>query len=297
MKQILAFLLLISSFAFSQKDITHDVYFDTDKYVVPLTEENRLLLFISKLDTVPVEKVSIYGFTDDRGSNAYNLDLSQNRANTIKEMFSGYGIDPSLITNVNGKGEVLLKILNEDEVHQIRGLNRKVEIIVSVKKPEEKPVETPKIKEEPLAEKNNASTIEETKEKTTEDLKNGNVKIGDKIRLNKIYFKTNYSYVKPESRKTLENLAKVLVENKNIYFTIQGHVCCTQNSRDAIDKKTKKRNLSVTRAKTIYSYLSKRGVDKKRMKYVGMRRKFPLGGAPELDRRVEILVTYVGKSK
>ena len=84
-----------------------------------------------------------------------------------------------------------------------------------------------------------------------------------------------------------------MVENKNIYFTIQGHVCCTQNSRDAVDKKTGKRNLSVARARFIYDYLAKKGVDKKRMKYVGMRRKFPLGGAPELDRRVEILVTYV----
>jgi len=31
------------------------------------------------------------------------------------------------------------------------------------------------------------------------------------------------------------------------------------------------------------------------MKYVGMRRKEPLGGPPELDRRVEILVTKIYK--
>jgi outer membrane protein OmpA-like peptidoglycan-associated protein len=46
----------------------------------------------------------------------------------------------------------------------------------------------------------------------------------------------------------------------------------------------------------MYNYLAKQGVDKNRMKYVGMRRKFPLGGDPKLDRRVEILITYVGKS-
>jgi len=66
-------------------------------------------------------------------------------------------------------------------------------------------------------------------------------------------------------------------------------------SRDAIDKKTKKRNLSVARAQYIYDYLARKGVDKRRMKYVGLRRKFPLGGDPKFDRRVEILVTYVGK--
>jgi len=72
----------------SQSELTHDVYFNTDEYNVPLTEENRLLLFISSLDTIPIQKISIYGFTDDRGTNDYNLDLSQNRANTIKELFS-----------------------------------------------------------------------------------------------------------------------------------------------------------------------------------------------------------------
>lgn len=284
MKHLILILFFISQLGFSQEEITHDVYFDTDKYVVPLTEENRLLLFISKLDSVPIEKVSIYGFTDDRGSNEYNLDLSQNRANAIKKMFSGYGVDPNLITNVNGKGEILLKVLNENEIHQIRGLNRKVEIIVSVKSPK-KPTEEDKVVDNL-----------DPQQKTINDIKNGNLKKGDKILLDKIYFKTSYSYVTAESKKTLESLAKLLVENKNFNFSIQGHVCCTQNSRDAVDKKTRKRNLSVARAKYIYDYLAKKGVDKRRMKYIGLRRKFPLGGEAKFDRRVEIIVTYIGSN-
>lgn len=282
MKYFLIIFLLINTSVFSQSELKHDVYFNTDEYDVPLTEENRLLLFISSLDTVAIEKISIYGFCDDRGTNDYNLELSQNRADAIKMMFSDYGIDQNLITNVNGKGEILLKVLNEDEVSKIRGLNRKVEIIVEPKKDskkEEKVAETPK----------------ENKKITTKDIADGTVKKGDKIRLDKIYFKTNYSYITSDSKKTLEELAKILVEKKNVYFTIQGHVCCTQNSRDAIDKKTQKRNLSVARAKYIYDYLARKGVDKKRMKYVGLRRKFPLGGDPKYDRRVEILITYISK--
>ena len=282
MKYFLIIFLLINTSIFSQSELKHDVYFNTDEYDVPLTEENRLLLFISSLDTVAIEKISIYGFCDDRGTNDYNLELSQNRADAIKMMFSDYGIDQNLITNVNGKGEILLKVLNEDEVSKIRGLNRKVEIIVKPKKDskkEEKVAETPK----------------ENKKITTKDIADGTVKKGDKIRLDKIYFKTNYSYITSDSKKTLEELAKILVEKKNVYFTIQGHVCCTQNSRDAIDKKTQKRNLSVARAKYIYDYLARKGVDKKRMKYVGLRRKFPLGGDPKYDRRVEILITYISK--
>lgn len=287
MKYLIPILLFITQLGFSQNEFTHDVYFDTDRYAVPLTEENRLLLFISQLDTIAVEKVSIYGFTDDRGSNEYNLELSQNRANAIKEMFAGYGIDPNLITNVNGKGEILLKVLNENEVSQIRGLNRKVEVIVSKKLP------VKAIKEN---NKEEVEIAEDTKEKTTDDIKKGTIKKGDKIRLDKIYFKTNYSYVTSDSKKTLLELANIMLDNKGVYFTIQGHVCCTQNSRDAVDKKTGKRNLSLARAKYIYDYLERKGVEKKRMKFVGMRRKFPLGGEPKFDRRVEILVTYVGKT-
>ena len=288
MKKLLIILLLISNAVFSQKEITHDVYFDTDEYNVPLTEENRLLLFISTLDSIPIEKISIYGFCDDRGTSEYNLELSQNRADAIKEMFSGYGIDSDLITNVNGKGEILLKVLQETEIHKIRGLNRKVEIIVSRKTTADK-----------IEENKEIVGIEpnEKKEKTTEDIKTGSVEKGDKIRLDNIYFKTSYSYTTSESKKTLEEIAKILVEQDHLYFTIQGHVCCTQMSRDAIDKKTMKRNLSVSRAKFIYDYLARKGVDKKRMKYVGLRRKFPLGGDPKFDRRVEILITYVGQKK
>ncbi|MDA0177962.1 OmpA family protein [Mesoflavibacter profundi] len=284
MKSFLILFLLITGSVISQNELKHDVYFNTDEYDVPLTEENRLLLFISSLDTIAIDKISIYGFCDDRGTNDYNLELSQNRADAIKDMFSSYGIDKSLITNVNGKGEILLKVLNEDEVHKIRGLNRKVEIIV---KPKDKTKET--VKPEVT------TTATKDKKVTTQDIANGTVKKGDKIRLENIYFKTNYSYVTSDSKKTLEELAKILVAKKNIYFTIQGHVCCTQNSRDAVDKKTQKRNLSVARAKYIYDYLARKGVDKKRMKYVGMRRKFPLGGDPKYDRRVEIVITYIAE--
>ncbi len=96
-----------------------------------------------------------------------------------------------------------------------------------------------------------------------------------------------------DSKIVLDRIAKILAERKDIYFTIEGHVCCTQGERDAMDRKTKKRNLSVARAKYVYDYLAKNGVHRSRMKYVGHRRKLPLGGDPELDRRVEILVTRI----
>lgn len=277
------FFLLNIGIMLSQNELIHEVYFDTDKYDVPPTEENRLLLFISTITDVDIESISIYGFCDDVGADTYNLKLSQQRANAIKSVFSNNEISEDLITNVDGKGEILLKIVNEKNVLKIRGLNRKVEIIVKPKPPK---TET---------EKKEAAVIEEKKE-TVEDKLKGNLKVGDKIIFENILFKTGYSTVTPASKKVLESISKILVERDDIYFTIQGHVCCTQFSRDAVDRKTKKRNLSEARAEYVYNYFAKKGVSKKRMRHLGLRRKFPLGGDPQLDRRVEILITYVGNS-
>ncbi len=282
-KQLVLFLLMLQcAFVFSQNELTHEVYFDTDKYAILPTEESRLLLFISNLSDIDIESIAIFGFCDDIGADSYNLKLSQQRANAIKTVFSNNEISEDLISNVDGKGKILLKIVEEKNAVKIRGLNRKVEIIVKPKPP--KIVDPKKEKEE-----------EEVKKKDAHELLKGDLKVGDKIVFENILFKTGYSQIMPESKKTLESIASALVERKDIYFTIQGHVCCTQNTRDAVDRKTKLRNLSEARAEYIYNYFIKKGVDKKRMRHIGLRRKFPLGGDPKFDRRVEIVITYVGK--
>ena len=277
MKALFVFLCLSVQLLFSQQELKHEVYFETDKFNIPETEHNRLLLFLSQLEGKDIEKISIYGFCDDRGSDTYNLVLSQQRADAIKTVFSNNEFDDSQITNVDGKGKILLNIVQESDINKIRGLNRKVEIIVN-------PVFPPKPKKEkPIVE-------------TTEERLKGELKEGDKIVLENLLFRTGYSYLVKDSKETLDNIAKIMADRPDIHFTIEGHVCCTHGNRDAIDRKTKKRNLSVARAKYIYDYLAKNGVDRKRMRYVGMRRRYPLGGAPELDRRVEIVVTQIDKT-
>ena len=279
MNKLIAIVLFCSCVVYSQNELKHEVYFETDKYDIPITEENRLLLFIASLSDVDFDSISIFGFCDDVGANAYNLKLSQQRADAIKSIFANNEISEDLISHVDGKGEVLLRIVNEKDVQKIRGLNRKVEIIVKPKPPKKE---------------SEIKVVEETK-KEVPDIIKGDLKVGDKIVFENILFKTGYSTIVPESKKTLESIAKALVEREDVYFTIQGHVCCTQFSRDAVDRKTKKRNLSEARAKFVYDYFAKKGVDKKRMRYIGLRRKFPLGGDPKYDRRVDIVINYVGK--
>jgi len=267
--------LFVFCFSFSQNEKTHVVYFETDKYDILEIEKNRLLLFVDKIKKEKIKKISVYGFCDDRGSNNYNLILSQNRANTIKTILLNTLLDPSLITNVDGKGELLLKFVKTEDINIARGLNRKVEIKVELFEEITSPVLKDKLgRELPL-------TLD------------SDLIVGDKIILKNILFKTGYSYVLKESIPVLENIVKKLLERDNLYFVIEGHVCCTSYGRDAVDRGTGKRNLSLSRARYIYSYFLKKGIDKKRMKYTGLKHLYPLGGDTKFDRRVEIEITYI----
>ena len=136
MRNFFIVILLVGQFIQGQSQDSHVVYFDTGQYDVPVIETNRLVLFIQELKDIEIERVSIYGFTDDRGSDNYNLILSQNRANAIKKIFSKFNIDDNLISNVDGKGEVLLRVVSSENLSIIRGLNRKVEINIEYQQEE-----------------------------------------------------------------------------------------------------------------------------------------------------------------
>ncbi len=278
MNRIAFLFILFTNILLAQEEFKHVVYFDTDEYFVPSTEKNRILLFIQELRAVEIDKIEIFGFCDDRGTDNYNQILSQQRADAIKSIFSINDVEESRITNVDGRGEILLNIIHEDDLNEIRGLNRKVEVIV---KPLVKIVE-------PIE-------IVDLKPNDSDKLIKDDVKVGDKILLKNLLFKVNYSYLETDSKKVLENIAKELMLRDDVHFIIQGHVCCTENGRDAVDRRTRKRNLSVARAKHVYDYLVRKGVSKSRMKYVGLRRKFPLGKGEKFDRRVEILVTHIAE--
>ena len=125
MKTLLIFIALSFQLAFAQQELKHEVYFETDQYDIPETEHSRLLLFLSKIENMDIEKISIYGFCDDRGSDTYNLVLSQQRADEIRSVFSNNELDESVITNVDGKGEILVNYVKEDDLNKIRGLINK----------------------------------------------------------------------------------------------------------------------------------------------------------------------------
>ncbi len=254
------FIFFAFSFSFivqAQFNIEHSVYFDTDLYNLTKTEKTRLQKFISSITKDDVQKIEIYGFCDDRGSNNYNLELSQNRAYAIKTIFGEASFFPEKIVTVDGRGELLLNIVDETDASVIRALNRRVDIVISY--PEvERDIEFVEKKE-------------------------------NKILLENVLFITGYSYLTMRSKRVLNKVAETL-KKESFSFVIQGHVCCTEGEDDAVDRKTNKKNLSIARAKFVYDFLLEKGVSIKRMSYEGLAHKFPLGGSEDKDRRVEILI-------
>ena len=257
MNKIIVFFSLFLTFSLqAQFNVEHSVYFDTDVYNLTKTEKTRLQKFLSSLTKDQVQKIEIYGFCDDRGSNNYNLELSQNRANTIKTIFGEASFFPDKIVTVDGRGELLLNIVDETDASVIRALNRRVDIVISY----------PEVEKEPEI-----------------------IKKENKILLDNVLFITGYSYLTMGSKRVLDNVAETL-KNESFSFVIQGHVCCTEGESDAVDRKTNKMNLSIARAKFVYDFLLEKGISKERMSYEGLAHKFPLGGSEDKDRRVEILI-------
>ena len=132
MKWFVFISLFCFKISFSQKDIKHIVYFETDKYSLTKSENSRLLLFLNEVESLDINKITVYGFCDDRGSELYNLKLSENRVNTIKTLLTTSEFEESLMSNIEGKGELLLQVNKDSEVKKTRGLNLTILRRVSV---------------------------------------------------------------------------------------------------------------------------------------------------------------------
>ncbi len=71
-------------------------------------------------------KVEVAGHTDSMGSDAYNMDLSQRRANAVRDYLIGKGIAADRLT-AKGYGES--RPVAENETEKGRYMNRRVELV------------------------------------------------------------------------------------------------------------------------------------------------------------------------
>ncbi|RZJ63686.1 MAG: OmpA family protein [Flavobacterium sp.] len=263
-------LFLCAGLLFAQEEMVHSVYFEFDKFNLQEKQAVDAVAFIKAIDTTRIESIQIYGYTDDRGKDAYNFKLSTNRANTIRDKMLEKGIKNKIIVTIEGKGRILLEE-DIDNKSEARSKNRRVDVVVNFKP-------APPLKLEP--------GVYNTLKK--------DLIVGDRIYLENILFERGSSKLTAKSRIELDKIAKLLHKYKNLEFEIQGHVCCTPYfHKEAIDKDTKKRELSANRAKTVFKYLSLKKINTKRMTYKGYGVTQPLGKGADYDRRVELVITKI----
>jgi len=105
-----------------------DVLFDTNRAQLKPGGVREVQKLATILGQNPQRKVAIEGFTDSTGSEERNQELSEQRANAVRDVLIGMGIRPDRITT-RGYGKSLPVASNATEAG--RQLNRRVEILLS----------------------------------------------------------------------------------------------------------------------------------------------------------------------
>ncbi len=104
-----------------------NIYFDFDKTTLKsesFTELNKVVDFLNQNGNVSIE---ISGHTDSKGSDTYNLNLSQGRSQAVVDYLISQGIDSSRL-QAKGYGES--KPIDTNDTEAGRANNRRVEFTV-----------------------------------------------------------------------------------------------------------------------------------------------------------------------
>jgi outer membrane protein OmpA-like peptidoglycan-associated protein len=104
-----------------------DVLFDTGRSELKSGAARKLDQLAQFLVEHPQRRVQIDGFTDSVGSDAYNAELSQRRADAVKMALLSRGVDASRI-GTEGYGKAYPIANNTDSGG--RQLNRRVEVVI-----------------------------------------------------------------------------------------------------------------------------------------------------------------------
>jgi hypothetical protein len=126
MRLIYLLLLLFCSLScFSQQTLRHTVYFDFDEEMPSAASHTSLVTFTDKIKTLAFSAIDVLGFTDKKGSPAYNDELSANRANAVANFLrNNLGAGITLRIDYFGKDN----LVTSDDAQQQR--NRRVEMVV-----------------------------------------------------------------------------------------------------------------------------------------------------------------------
>lgn len=108
-------------------DISNEVSFDFDSAAIKPAFEPTLNKVADVLQRYPKTIIHVIGHTDSKGSESYNQQLSERRAQSVTDYFAARGVMTERLVAM-GRGELEPRATNDTEAG--RQLNRRVEIIV-----------------------------------------------------------------------------------------------------------------------------------------------------------------------
>ena len=220
--------------------------------------------------------LNINGYADFLSSNSYNKLLSSRRALSVKKYIQSKklnitSIEIKALGEVNSKSQTNLIVGQPDQ--------RRVDVII-------------------------VNDIKSNNDQTKKQINISNKKInstiilkkGERTTLEGLSFEPGRHYLLPQSRPVLESLLETLLKSEDLKIEIQGHICCKGDSEDGFDLDSNNNKLSENRAKVVYDFLIKNGIEANRLNFVGFGHTQPKV-FPELsaddeqaNRRVEIKV-------
>jgi outer membrane protein OmpA-like peptidoglycan-associated protein len=248
--------------------------FPTAKANIDAIQLKEFLIFIENIKT---DSFTIQGHCDSIGSIDYNQSLSELRVQSVRNFLLKNKIRKTDIKIWEGLGE--MKPIVANDVEENRSKNRRVEVYIN------------EVPEDIMQ-----AHLKELARKTT-DIKKAKFTKGEKISLPNLIFQGNRHFLTTEGEQAFLELLKKLKENSTKKIMILGHVCCTREGQmETIDLDLGTLDLSVQRAKEIYSKLIENGIDKDRLQYKGMgslEKLYPNESTTQeqqLNRRVEIII-------
>ena len=90
-----------------------NVYFDFDHYIIRPEAAQALGQPAEYLKANPGAQVEIYAFADDRGSNAYNFELTQKRGQAVVSCLTKYGVDETSLAIIPKGKQTIRRSANE----------------------------------------------------------------------------------------------------------------------------------------------------------------------------------------
>ena len=111
----------------ARRIVLRGIKFGSDTAYIEPASAGVLELVAEQLREHPELRVRIEGYTDERASEAYNLELSHERAEAVKRILVGFGIAASRL-DVVGLGEA--QPIASNASAEGRALNRRVELKV-----------------------------------------------------------------------------------------------------------------------------------------------------------------------